>query len=177
MAVMVNWVATKTAPTSPAGSNPCSLIVLNRSPLFRSGFTLIETLLVVALIGLLAAVMAPALLPSHSAQLRANTAELLGALRSTRLYAMRNRRSASLEVDTSRREYRVPGEKHRTLEGETRLQVTSTTEDILSKTKAGIRFHPDGSSNGGRITLSTEGLIQHIDIEWLTGRLRVREPQ
>ena len=43
--------------------------------------------------------------------------------------------------------------------------------------RGGIDFFPDGTSTGGRITLALEGRNRRIDIEWLTGRIRVAEDE
>jgi general secretion pathway protein H len=39
---------------------------------------------------------------------------------------------------------------------------------------AGIRFLPDGSSTGGRITVAVGEFEQLIDVDWVTGRVTVR---
>ncbi len=46
---------------------------------------------------------------------------------------------------------------------------------MLAPGRGGIRFYPDGSSTGGRVTLSLEGLQMRVDVEWLTGRVRITE--
>ena len=37
-----------------------------------------------------------------------------------------------------------------------------------------IRFFPDGSSTGGRVTLTSDERLYHVDVDWLTGQVRVR---
>jgi general secretion pathway protein H len=37
----------------------------------------------------------------------------------------------------------------------------------------GIRFHPDGSSSGGRIVLTSGRREAAVTVDWLTGRVRV----
>lgn len=139
----------------------------------HKGFTLIETLMVIGLIALLAAVLAPSMIPTPNNQLRAASAELMSALRETRLHAMRTRKSAALFVDTELRSYRVPGRGSRPLDGEYKIQLTTARKEMSGENSGGIRFFPDGSSTGGRITLSNDSLIQHADVGWLTGRVRL----
>ena len=38
-----------------------------------------------------------------------------------------------------------------------------------------ITFYPDGSSTGGRVTLRDEDNGYVVDVDWLTGRIDVRE--
>jgi general secretion pathway protein H len=59
------------------------------------------------------------------------------------------------------------------LTGDWQVQVTTAAQEVLDEEQAGIRFWPDGRSTGGRITLSRNDQMQHIDIAWLTGRIRV----
>ena len=40
-----------------------------------------------------------------------------------------------------------------------------------------IRFFPDGSSTGGRITLEIEQQKRFIDINWLTGQVEISDPE
>mgnify|MGYP001546228088 CR=1 FL=1 len=142
----------------------------------QGGFTLIETLMVIALVALLAAVIAPNMIPTPNNQLRANASELKSALRETRLHAMRMRKSAALLVDTANKSYQLPNKTQtQALSGELKVQLTTAQKELVDDDSGYIRFYPDGSSTGGRITLSNDDLIQHVDIAWLTGRVRLLE--
>ena len=44
-----------------------------------------------------------------------------------------------------------------------------------SEARGAIRFFPDGSSTGGRITLSTDRLAYLVDVDWLTGKIHLLE--
>jgi len=50
--------------------------------------------------------------------------------------------------------------------------VTAQTETSGSG-QAGVRFFPDGSSTGGRLTLERGAFIWRIDINWLTGQVKL----
>ena len=139
-----------------------------------SGFTLVETLLVLSMLAVLAGILAPSMLPSASSQLKHNSHLLLSALRDTRLYAQQHRTRASFVIDTVRAEYRVPGNQAtHSLVGDITLHLTVAEQEVVDPVSGGIRFYPDGSSTGGRITLSQANLVQHIDVAWLTGAIRV----
>lgn len=139
----------------------------------QAGFTLIETLMVIALIALLAAVLAPSMIPTPNNQLRANVAELISALRAARLHAMRSREAAALQIDTEQKTFQPPGSSSKALNGDFNIQLTTVQSELTDGSRGAIRFFPDGSSTGGRITLSNGNLIQHVDVAWLTGRVRL----
>ena len=142
----------------------------------HNGFTLLETLVVIVIMALIAAVMAPNLVSTANTRLRAAASELVAALRDTRLHALSHREQAVLRVELDPPGYLLPGSKTpRTLDRELNLQLTSAASDIIDRNSGTVRFYPDGSSNGGRISVSNGKLVQHIDVEWLTGRIQVRE--
>lgn len=146
-------------------------------PTPQNGFTLIEILVAIGLLALLAGVMAPQLLPSSNTQLKNNARLLISALRETRLYALQHNTSAALSINTQTAEYRIPGkEKTLTLAGDMKIQLTTAKQELAGIDSGNIRFYPDGSSTGGRITLSTQSLTQHIDVTWLTGRVKILTP-
>lgn len=140
------------------------------------GFTLLETLVVITIVALIAAVMAPSLISTPNTQLRSAAQELVSALRDTRLQALRTRGEAALALDTSTRLYQVPGTSQpRQLDSSLQLQLTTAEREMTGSDSGNIRFYADGSSTGGRITVSNGKLVQHVDVEWLTGRVRLRD--
>lgn len=170
MAVMAKLVAKVTTPTSPTGNKPEA-----QGAAYERGFTLLETLIVITLLAVVAAALSPSLIPTPNTQLRANASELISALRDTRLYAMQHRQQADLQIDTARQSYLTPGKQQAVrLKGDFQMQLTTAQAQLLGSSGS-IRFMPDGSSTGGRITLSNGSLLRHIDVEWLTGRIRVIE--
>ena len=138
------------------------------------GFTLIETLVVVAIIALLAAVMAPGMIPTPNNQLRSDAEELVAALRKTRLAAQETRRAAQLQIHTEDAYYRLPGHDatHKLNADNLSLELTTAEQETIDEELGGIRFFPDGSSSGGMIKLSNGSMIQQINVEWLTGRIK-----
>lgn len=50
---------------------------------------------------------------------------------------------------------------------------TSAREDQANATTGRIRFFPDGSSTGGRITLKRGQREWHVNVAWLTGAVSV----
>ena len=139
-----------------------------------AGFTLIETLVVIAIIALLASVMAPGMIPTPNNQLRNDAEALVAALRKTRLAAQETQRSAQLQIHTQEAYYRLPGKgaRHALDADNLSLELTTAEQETLDDELGGIRFFPDGSSSGGRIKLSNGSIVQQINVEWLTGHIK-----
>ena len=55
------------------------------------------------------------------------------------------------------------------------LELVTAEREMLAERRGGIRFFPDGSSGGGRVTLTLAGLERRVDVAWLTGRVTVSE--
>jgi len=138
------------------------------------GFTLIETLVVIAIIALLAAVLAPSMIPTPNNQLRNNADQLVAALRETRLLAQENQRAVQLQLHTADAYYRLPGSdvKHPLEADNLSLEMTTAEQEVIENELGGIRFYPDGSSSGGHIKLSNGSTMHQINVAWLTGRIK-----
>lgn len=143
------------------------------------GFTLFEMLLVLAVAAALAVIAVPNFAPAlASARLKSASRDMASALRQARSLAMRQRRDIRLTLDIERHVYRISGEPrvHRIPE-EIDLKLFSADSEILSSVRGSVRFFPDGSSTGGRVTLTAGGRAQLVDINWLTGQVSLRESE
>jgi general secretion pathway protein H len=141
-----------------------------------AGFTLLELLAVLLILGLVAAVVVPSLGGGAAVEVKSAARSLAAALRQTRNRALNDNRSATLALDVAKREFRLPGEQrtHRLPERVHIVLFTARSEQ-LSEQGGAIRFFPDGSSTGGRITLSIDSLRYLVNVDWLTGRVKVME--
>jgi general secretion pathway protein H len=138
------------------------------------GFTLFEMLAVILLIGIAAAAVSiPVTQGLASARVNAASGELAAALRFTRAQSIVKGQSLALEVDTSSATYRAPGKPDTHLPRDMRLSITSARDDQANATTGRIRFFPDGSSTGGRITLKRGQREWHVNVGWLTGAIQV----
>jgi general secretion pathway protein H len=141
------------------------------------GFTLLE--LVVVLV--VAAGAAALVLPEFSRMttllgLRTNAREVAAALRAARSEAMAQHREVALVVNVEERRYGVAGAKvHRRLRPDVELKLLSAQTEIASAEAGAVRFFPDGSSTGGRVTLAALGQRYVVDVNWLTGRVSLHE--
>ncbi|MEO6968816.1 MAG: GspH/FimT family pseudopilin [Rhodanobacteraceae bacterium] len=148
----------------------------NRGPKFSSGFTLLEILAVLALIGLALAVTAFSLDGGlDRAKLDASAREVTAALRHTRTRAMVEHRAQWFTLDLNQRSYASAGRDPKTFPAQTALHVTSAAEDVQHPGIARIRFFPDGSSTGGNIELRRKQREVRIDVDWLTGAVAMSE--
>ena len=142
------------------------------------GFTLFEMLAVILLIGLAAvAVSIPVTQGLASARVNAASGELAAALRYTRTQAIVKGESQALEVDTAHATYRPAGKSDVHLPRDMRVSITSAREDQANAPTGRIRFFPDGSSTGGRITLKRGQREWHVNVGWLTGAVSVVAPR
>lgn len=141
-----------------------------------TGFTLIELLAVLFILALTAAVVVPSLGGGQLVELKSAARSLASGLRHTRNRALNDNRSATLDLDVVKHEFRLPGEQrvHKLPERIDIVLFTARSEQQTAQ-RGAIRFFPDGSSTGGRITLSTDSLRYMVNVDWLTGRISVIE--
>ena len=141
-----------------------------------TGFTLIELLAVLFILALTAAVVVPSLGGGQLVELKSAARSLASGLRHTRNRALNDNRSATLDLDVVKHEFHLPGEQrvHKLPERIDIVLFTARSEQQTAQ-RGAIRFFPDGSSTGGRITLSTDSLRYLVNVDWLTGRISIIE--
>jgi general secretion pathway protein H len=141
------------------------------------GFTLIEMIVVlaiaVAVMGMVGSMMFRG---ASTSDLKAAARTLASGLRQAQSAAMVTRRDALLTVDVDAREYYLPNDTraHKLPEG-LDLKLFTAQSEALSEKKGAIRFYPDGSSTGGRITVQAGERRLLVDVDWLTGRVSIND--
>ena len=139
----------------------------------HAGFTLLELIIVLALGVLIYAVMLA--VPMRGAtifDLKSAARTLASGLRQAQTTAMATRRDAVLTLDVESREFVTTAEPSpKKLPGNVSLDLFTAETERLSDRRGSIRFYPDGSSTGGRITVSSGERKYLVDVDWLTGRV------
>jgi general secretion pathway protein H len=143
----------------------------------EDGFTLLELIVVLALGAMIYAVMLSAPLGKASAaDLKAAARTLASGLRQAQTVAMATRRDALLTIDVDAREFLTSGEAQvRRLPDNVDVKLFTAQSEVSSDRRGSIRFYPDGSSTGGRITVSSGERKYLVDVDWLTGRVSIGE--
>lgn len=139
------------------------------------GFTLIELLVVLAILGLAYSLVPPLFTGARSgAELKGAARQLAAGLRLARNSAVTGRTEAVLTLDVEKRVFTVSGNKKTfRLPAEVHVKLVTAEHEVISDKSAAIRFFADGSSNGGRVTLSSGERSYEVDVNWLTGRVAI----
>jgi general secretion pathway protein H len=141
------------------------------------GFTLIEIIAVIMLIALILTVVSVSVGSGLSgARVSAAGRELVAAMRHTRGQAIVKRESQVFSIDLENRRYTAPGRKETELPKDMEIRVLTAREELIDDGTAGIRFFPDGSSTGGRVTLLMGEREWIIEVQWLTGEVVLFQP-
>lgn len=131
-----------------------------RPALARGGFTLIETVIAVAVLGLCLSVVAGFVPRRHAALDLNNAADSVAeTLRDARARAIATQRDVTFAAIDGGRAYAVDGGRRVLPAGVTLIAA------------APVRFAPDGGASGGTLRLDAAGRARLLRIDWLTGQV------
>lgn len=143
----------------------------------QSGFTLLEILVVLVIATFMFTLIPPLFsgaLPG--VKLKGAARDLAVVLRDTRSQAIISNTEQTLHLDRETWSYRVGDGKPVTLpEGISVTIRPHAAETGLSATQQSLSFFPDGSSSGGEIILQGGDRSYRLDVDWLTGNIRIEE--
>jgi general secretion pathway protein H len=139
-----------------------------------AGFTLFELLVVLTIVALASTVIIPSLVGRTGLEAKRVARELAAGLRQARGQAIVRNQTTSLALNVDERRFNVAGDpRTRQLHKGVTLALYTARSELLGAQAGNIRFFPDGSSTGGRITVSGGKQTYLVDVDWLTGRVRV----
>lgn len=142
----------------------------------NAGFTLLELIVVLGIVALGYAAVGVNFSSGNDAMaLKAAARDLTSGLRYVRSQAMLAHETATLDFNLSNNSYLLTGQDKIYMLPENIDVTVSTAKDELHDGTAHLRFFPDGSSIGGRITLEIKAHVQEININWLTGHVTLAE--
>ena len=140
------------------------------------GFTLVELLVVLGIIALLLTLASPMIsrgLPG--AALKTAASDIAQGLRRTQSAAITGNAEAVFSLDTEARSFSAGrAARRQALPEEISLRLIVGEQEIEGSA-GGIRFFPDGSSTGGRVSLTLGDRTVDVSVDWLTGRVRLRD--
>lgn len=141
------------------------------------GFSLLELIIVLvigaAALGLVVSFSGKG---ASAADLKAAARAVASGLRAAQSTAMATRRDAVMTLDVDAREFTFTGDTrgHKLPEG-IDMKLFTAASEVESQRKGSIRFYADGSSTGGRVTVSAGERQFLVDVDWLTGRVKIGE--
>lgn len=141
----------------------------------QRGFTMVEMLVVMTIMALIYAMTAPMISAGVSgAELKAAARQVAAGLRKARSEAVAHKNEVSLTVNVEERRFDLSGDK-RVYRLPEKIEISLfTAQSELKDAKTGaIRFYPDGSSTGGRVTLSRDERKFLVDVDWMTGQVKI----
>ena len=140
-----------------------------------TGFTLIEVVVTLAILGLALVLVAGYKPPwSSGLGLRGAASELASGLRLARSEAIASNRPVPFDLDVTGHVYRV-GARAGRLPANLSIELLTITGETRRANVGDIRFNPDGSSTGGRISLADGKQRVAVGVDWLTGRVSIAD--
>jgi len=153
---------------------PVSTIMSGQS---QRGFTLMEIVVVVLLMGIAYLLIPRYLFTGVSgADLKASSRDIAAGLRMARAEAVNLRRDTALTLDLEKRNFTLSGKDGvRQLPEALELKLFTAQSEVVNEKQGAIRFFPDGSSTGGRITVASGERKYLVDVDWLTGKVSIEQ--
>lgn len=143
----------------------------------QKGFTLLELMIVLVIAAIMMTVVPPMISSAlPGAELKAAARKVAAGLRYARNKSLTSDAEMTLMLDLETKQFEVSGKKkkfqiHKDLD----LTLLTAESEMVTDNKGAIRFFPDGGSTGGRISLSTDKRKYAVDVDWLTGKVRIME--
>lgn len=139
-----------------------------------SGFSLIEILMVVLLIAAASALAAAVVTGGFAGmRLRSEAKEIAAQLRYTRAQAISTGRAQRFLIDPAAHTWLAPNERKGEIGESFGVAFFGAREVQPMRGVGAIQFFPDGASTGGRVQLTAKNAAWNVDVQWLTGEVKV----
>ncbi|HWD59054.1 MAG TPA: GspH/FimT family pseudopilin [Stellaceae bacterium] len=140
----------------------------------QAGFTLLEMIVVVAILGL-ALILIVGYRPPWSGGLgvRGAASKLASTLRLARSEAIARDTPVSVAIDVASRRYRVGEGPVQALPPSLKVEFLTLASNRNATNSGVLRFYPDGSSTGGRVTVGDGAHTLVVGVDWLNGRVSI----
>jgi general secretion pathway protein H len=141
------------------------------------GFTLIELTVVLLIVVLGFSVIGSNISSgSQSSQLKALSRDLASALRYARGQALISHDEISVAINLAENTYHISNRtKVYHFSDEIDVTLVIAQDEFKGDEIGQLRFYADGSSSGGRITLEWGERQNKIDVNWLSGNVRITD--
>jgi general secretion pathway protein H len=142
----------------------------------EAGFTLIELVVVLGILAVTAAIAMPSLSrPAGDATLIATARQIASGMRIAQGSAIRDNADRVLTVDLASRRFWVAGvTAPASIASGIVVDIALPERELVTASKARMRFHPDGSASGGSIILRAAGRSIVVELDWMTGHANLR---
>jgi general secretion pathway protein H len=141
-----------------------------------SGFTLIEMFVVLAILGFALALVIGYRSPGgRGLDLRGSAANLAAGLRMARSEAILRNRTVTFDLDLAGHRFREGSGPVHQLPASFAIELLTIGDERRNGNSGAIRFNPDGSSTGGRISIDDGGHTMMVGVDWLTGRVSIAD--
>jgi general secretion pathway protein H len=141
-----------------------------------AGFTMIEVVVVLVILSLALALVIGYGAPARSGlDLRGSAAALASGLRLARSEAILNNRAVVFDLDLAGHRFHSGSGPVRHLPPSLAIELLTISGERRSANAGDIRFNPDGSSSGGRISLADGRRKIMVGVDWLTGRVSIAD--
>jgi type II secretion system protein H len=146
----------------------------------RAGFTLVEVVVVLAIIGIIAAVTAPAFVSARvgSEPLTDAAVETRRVLERARSTALARGAAVVVTIDRRTARYRVDLENAdgRELIADSAIALAPTVSIGVASRQLRLRIEPTGTTWGDSVVLTSRGRAAIVSADRWSGEIRVREP-
>ncbi|QIK39197.1 type II secretion system protein GspH [Caldichromatium japonicum] len=104
-------------------------------------------------------------------ELKSSARQTAATLRLARELAIQRGEPIAVIIDLEGHRLTLPGKRPLSIPERLDLSFEIAGSELIDAQRGTIRFFPDGSSTGGRLTLAYRGHGYQVGVAWLTGRI------